>query len=138
MPQEKELRQGTSRHFSYREKLSQPTDGCAPSRYLAVWSRATVIFGENSPRRGNLCVFITSFQIQDRSRPPPMTRASGTVMIDTTAAIKQAFNSNDQSRDEFKNGSRRRKEADSGAKSFSASLPARRLRLSRRFSNSPS
>jgi len=35
-----------------------------------------------------------------------MTRATGTVMIDTTAAIKQAFNSNDESRDEFKNGSR--------------------------------
>ena len=39
-------------------------------------------------------------------------------MIDTTAAIKQAFNSNDESRDEFKNGSRRRKEADSGEKLF--------------------
>src|SRR5205809_290005 len=37
---------------------------------------------------------------------------------------------------EFKNGSRRRKEADFGAKNTSASLP-RRLRLLRRFLNSP-
>src|SRR5205814_1661788 len=36
----------------------------------------------------------------------------------------------------FKNGSRRRKEADSGAKNTSASLP-RRLRPFRRFLNSP-
>jgi len=36
----------------------------------------------------------------------------------------------------FKDGSRRRKEADFGAKNTSASLP-RRLRLLRRFLNSP-